>query len=93
MSDNLKDISNDYINSFKKLDISEKKKELLYKIKSMSDNYRLINDNFFNVNEVFVDNDGIINVNDDNILLDTIFSYIIEADNQVGIMIEKGIDK
>lgn len=93
MSDNLKDISNDYINSFKKLDINEKKKELLYKIKSMSDNYRLINDNFFNVNEVFVDNDGIINVNDDNILLDTIFSYIIEADNQVGIMIEKGIDK
>ncbi len=93
MSDNLKDISNDYINSFKKLDINEKKKELLYKIKSMSDNYRLINDNFFNVNEVFVDNDGIINVNDDNILLDTIFSYIIEVDNQVGIMIEKGIDK
>lgn len=93
MSDNLKDISNDYINSFKKLDVNEKKKEILYKIKNMSDNYRLINDNFFSVNECFVDNNGIINVNDDSVFLDTVFSYLVEADNQVGIMIEKGIDK
>ena len=34
-----------------------------------------------------------VNVNDDSVFLDTVFSYLVEADNQVGIMIEKGIDK
>ena len=88
--DDLKEISNRFIESYKSLEIEDKKRELLERVKLLSDNYREICNAKFGVNNNFV-TENIGNINNDEELLNALFAYVIEIDNQVGVIVENTI--
>ena len=92
MNDNIENISNQYIESYKKLNVNDKKKELLERLKTQANNYRTVCESVFGVNKSFVN--GLVekvDINNDDEFLNALFSFVVEIDNQVGTFVEKTI--
>ena len=92
MRDNLEDISEIYVDSYKKLSIEDKKRELLDRVMTLSESYREACNTTFGVNKKFInENFDNIDINNEDELFNALFSYVIELDGQVGVFVENTI--
>ena len=92
MNDNIENISNQYIESYKKLNVNDKKKELFERLKTQANNYRTVCKSVLGVNKSFV-NELVekVDINNEDEFLNALFSFAVEIDNQVGTFVEKTI--
>lgn len=83
----------DFVDAYKKLNVQDKKIELLNRVKTISDNYREVCANLVGIDKKFVvGNLENVDVNNEDELLNALFSYVIEIDSQVGVFVDKAVE-
>lgn len=86
------DVPTNFIDSYKKLNVMDKKKELLERIRMQANNYRIVCKDVFGIDKSFIrDVAENVDINNDDEFLNALFSYVVEIDNQVGVFVEKTI--
>ena len=83
----------DFVDAYKKLSVQDKKIELLNRVKTISDNYREVCASLIGTDKKFVVGDiENVDINNEDELLNALFSYVIEIDSQVGVFVEKTVE-